>query len=79
MWSLSYMWNTREIGDVTAVPLSIMFKWSLGLREVSNKWERENFNIFSRRTKRRIQQLWATQPYLSPCIDDGAIIHQKYF
>lgn len=43
----------REITDVTAMPVSITFKRSLRLGEVSNKWERANITrIFKKDQKK---------------------------
>lgn len=65
------MWNIREISDVAAMPLSIIFKRSLELGEVSNKWNRENT---THKFKKEKKSIWATAGYLNPCVDDGAII-----
>lgn len=80
MWNLCDMWNTKEITDVTEMPMSVTFKRSLGLEEVSNKWERKNISHIVKKDKKEGSgQLWVTQPCLSPCVDYGAVIHQKYF
>lgn len=65
------MWNMREICDVAATSLSIIFKRSLELEEVSNKWNRENT---THKFKKEKKSIWATAGYLNPCVADGVII-----
>lgn len=49
----------REVSDVAAMPLSIIFKRSLELGEVSNKWNRENTTYkFKKEKKKHLGNCW---------------------